>query len=71
VAVPSIYLAEEVLSLPPEQRRQLANILLDSLRHYGATDEQTKEMLLARIADLRSGRDPGVSFEDVFGELLH
>ena len=32
------------------------------------TDEELKAMLRARYADLLSGKDPGISFEDVFGE---
>jgi hypothetical protein len=70
MAFTSTYFAKEVLSLPPEQRQQLAQLPLDSLRHNDATDEETKRMLRARIADLLSGRDNGLSFEGVFGELL-
>ncbi len=68
MALTSIYLAEEALSLPPEQRQQLANLLLDSLQADGPSDEQLKEMLRSRFADLESGKDAGLSFEDVFGE---
>lgn len=68
MALPSIYLAEEVLSLPPEQRQQLAKLLLDSLSHDGPTDEELRERLRARCSDLRTGKDLGVSFEEVFGE---
>lgn len=34
------------------------------------TDDILKQMLNSRLADLLSGRDPGMSFEDVFGEKL-
>jgi putative addiction module component (TIGR02574 family) len=68
MALTSIYLAEEALSLPPEQRHQLANLLLDSLKHDGPSDEELRAMLNSRLADLRSGKDRGLSFEDVFGE---
>ncbi len=62
----SIYLAEEALSLPPEQRQQLANLLLDSLKADGPSDDELKEMLRSRLADLESGRDAGLSFGEVF-----
>jgi len=68
MALTSTYLAEELLSLPPEQRQQLATLLLDSLRSDGASVDELKQKLRARMADLRSGRDPGLSFDDVFGE---
>ena len=66
MALTSIYLAEEALSLPPEQRQQLANLLLDSLKADGPSDEELKEMLRSRLADLESGKDAGLSFEEVF-----
>jgi putative addiction module component (TIGR02574 family) len=64
----SVYLAEEALSLPPEQREQLAKLLLDSLKPDGPSDEELTTMLRSRLADLRSGKDRGLSFEDIFGE---
>jgi putative addiction module component (TIGR02574 family) len=68
MALTSVYLAEEALALPPAQREELAKLLLDSLKSDGATDEELSAMLRSRLADLRSGKDPGVSFNDVFGE---
>jgi putative addiction module component (TIGR02574 family) len=68
MALTSIYLAEEALSLPPDQRHQLAKLLLDSLKADGPSDEELKAMLSSRFADLRSTKDRGLSFEDVFGE---
>lgn len=62
----SIYLVEEALSLPPEQRQQLANLLLDSLKTDGPSDDELKDMLRSRLADLESGKDAGLSFEEVF-----
>lgn len=64
----SIYLAEEALSLPAEQRHLLAKLLLDSLKAEGPSDAELKAMLSSRLADLRSGKDQGLSFENVFGE---
>ncbi|HEY0947596.1 MAG TPA: addiction module protein [Opitutaceae bacterium] len=68
MALTSIYLAEEALSLPPEQRQQLAKLLLDSLKPGGPSDEEVRAMLRSRLDDLRSGKDRGLSFEDVFRE---
>ncbi len=64
----STYLAEEALSLPADQRQQLAQLLLDSLNPPLASDEEITQMLRSRLDDLRSGKDAGMSFEEVFGE---
>jgi putative addiction module component (TIGR02574 family) len=68
MALTNVYLAEEALSLPPEQRKKLADLLLDSLKLDGPNDAELKAMLHSRLADLESGKDRGMSFEDVFGE---
>jgi putative addiction module component (TIGR02574 family) len=68
MALASVYLAEEALALPPAQREELAKLLLDSLKSGGATDEELSAMLRSRLADLRSGKEAGLSFDDVFGE---
>jgi putative addiction module component (TIGR02574 family) len=68
MALTSVYLAEEALALPPAQREELAKLLLDSLKSDGATDEELSARLCSRLADLRSGKDAGLSFDDVFGE---
>ena len=64
----STYLAEEALSLPPDQRHELAKLLLDSLKSDGPSDAELRAMLSSRLADLKSGKDRGLSFEEVFGE---
>jgi putative addiction module component (TIGR02574 family) len=66
----SVYLAEEALSLPPEQRQQLAQLLLDSLKQDGPSDEEVRTMLRSRLQDLRTGKDGGLSFDEVFGESM-
>jgi putative addiction module component (TIGR02574 family) len=68
MALTSVYLAEEALALPPAQREELAKLLLDSLKSDGASDEELSAMLRSRLADLRSGKDAGLSFDAVFGE---
>lgn len=68
MALTSVYLAEEVLSLPAEQRRMLAKLLMDSVSGDGRSDDEIREMLRSRLDDLKSGRDAGMSFEEIFGE---
>ena len=68
MALTNVYLAEEALSLAPEQRQQLADLLLESLKNDGPSDEELRAMLRSRLAELRSGKDAGMSFEEVFGE---
>jgi putative addiction module component (TIGR02574 family) len=68
MALTSVYLAEEALSLPAEQREQLAKLLLDSVKPGGPSDEEITAALRSRLADLRSGKDRSLSFEDVFGD---
>jgi putative addiction module component (TIGR02574 family) len=70
MAPTSVYLAEEVLALPIEQRRTLAKLLMDSVIDDGRSDDQIRDDLRSRLEDLKSGRDPGMSFEEVFGEKL-
>ncbi len=67
MALTSVFLAEEVLSLPADQRRVLAKLLLESVADDGRSEEEIRLMLRTRLEDLKSGRDPGMSFEQVFG----
>ena len=64
----SVYLAEQVLSLPAGQRRMLAKLLMESVSDDGRSDEEIRAMLRTRLDDMKSGRDVGMSFEQVFGE---
>ena len=66
----SIYLAEEALSLPPQQREQLAKLLMQSLQEDSRSDEEITAELRARLSDLKSGKDAGMDFAAVFGEPL-
>lgn len=68
MSLTSVYLAEEVLALPADQRRMLARLLMDSVQDDGRTDAQIRGELRSRLEELKSGRDPGMSFEDIFGE---
>ncbi len=67
MALTSVYLAEEVLSLPAEQRQMLGKLLLESVADDGRSDEEIRNLLRVRLDDLKSGRDAGMSFEQVFG----
>lgn len=62
----SVYLAEEVLALPSEQRHILAKLLMESVRGDGRSNEEIRNDLTSRLENLRSGRDPGLAFEEVF-----
>jgi putative addiction module component (TIGR02574 family) len=64
----SVYLAEEALSLPPDERASLARLLLDSVKEDGRSDAEIRAELQSRLARLKSGEDAGLSFEAVFGE---
>lgn len=64
----SVYLAEEALSLPPEERAVLARLLLDSVATATRSDAEIRADLEERLARLKSGEDNGLSFETVFGE---
>ena len=66
MAFSSIYLAEEVLSLPADQRAELAKLLMESLREDRRSDEEIRAELQQRFADLKSGADRGLSLDEVF-----
>ena len=66
----SIYLAEEARFLPPQQREQLAKLLMQSLQEDGRNDEEITAELRTRLGDLKSGKDAGMDCAAVFGELL-
>jgi putative addiction module component (TIGR02574 family) len=61
-------LAKNALALPPNERAELASLLIDSLKGTVRSDEEIKRMLRDRAEALRSGKDKGLSFEEVFGE---
>ena len=46
----------------------LAKLLMDSVRDDGRSDDEIRATLRTRLNELKSGRDPGMSFEEVFGE---
>jgi putative addiction module component (TIGR02574 family) len=48
----------------------LAKLLIQSVEGDARTDEEIKRELNRRLEDLLSGKDPGLSFEQVFGKPL-
>ena len=63
-------MAEEALSLSPVDRAELAKLLIQSLEGDPRTDEQIKAELSTRLERLISGKDAGLTFEQVFGKRL-
>lgn len=70
VALDNVALAEEALSLSPRERANLAKLLIQSLEGTHETDDQIRADLARRLAELLSGSDRGLTFEQVFGEKL-
>src|SRR5687767_2729084 len=70
MALTNLAVAEEALSLSPAERADLARLLIESLQDDSRTDDQIKEDLKHRLQALVSGKDPGLTFEEVFGRRL-
>lgn len=70
MSLSSVYLAEEALALPAAERETLARLLLASVAPDKRSDDEIRDELKSRLAKLKSGADPGLSFEEVFGESL-
>lgn len=62
--------AEEALALAPTDRAHLARLLIESLEGDERSDQEVAEELNERLRLLVSGRDPGLTFEQVFGNEL-
>jgi putative addiction module component (TIGR02574 family) len=67
MALTSLAVAEEALSLSPAERADLAKLLIQSLEHDRHSDAEIKAELNRRLEDLVSGKDGGLSFDQVFG----
>lgn len=68
--ISNLAVAEEALSLPSADRAGLARLLIQSLENDPRTDAEIRDDLARRLDDLVSGRDAGLSFEQVFGARL-
>ena len=66
----NLAVAEEALSLSPAERAGLAKLLIQSLEDDSRTDVEIKDDLTRRLKDLISGKDSGLTFEEVFGSPL-
>ena len=67
MALTNLAVAEEALSLSPAERADLAKLLIQSLESDGRSDAKITAELNHRLNDLISGKDSGLSFEQVFG----
>lgn len=70
MALTNLSVAEEALSLSPAERADLARLLIQSLKDDPRTDSEISADLIRRLKDLVSGKDPGLTFEEVFGSSL-
>lgn len=66
--VRDVSFAEEALSLPTAERAGLAKLLIASLQGDPRSNNEIREDLQHRLAALQSGEDPGMTFDQVFGE---
>lgn len=67
MALTNLAVAEEALSLSPAERADLARLLIQNLKDDPRTDSEIKADLTQRLKDLVSGKDSGLTFEEVFG----
>jgi putative addiction module component (TIGR02574 family) len=65
--ITNLALAEEALCLSPRERADLAKLLIESLEGDRRTDTEIRAELKRRLKALTSGKDPGLTFEQVFG----
>ena len=63
----NLTVAEEALSLSPEDRAALARLMIESLETDSRTDSEIKAELNCRLEELLSKRDAGLAFHEVFG----
>ena len=63
----NLTVAEEALSLSPEDRAALARLMIESLETDSRTDAEIKAELTSRLERLLSKKDNGLDFHEVFG----
>ena len=66
MSLTNLAVAEEALSLSPNERADLAKLLIKSLEEDPRTDEEITADLAQRLQALRAGEDAGLTFEQVF-----
>lgn len=69
MSITNLAVAEEALSLAPAERADLAKLLVLSLEGDSRTDDAIKADLVRRLADLMSGKDAGLTFNQVFENI--
>jgi putative addiction module component (TIGR02574 family) len=70
MAVMNLAVTEEALALSPSERAQLARVLIQSLQEDPRTDAEIIKELSLRLDSLLSGKDSGLTFQEVFGSPL-
>lgn len=60
---------DEALALPPDEREELAGMLLDSLETPAGISIDDTDEIEKRAAAARSGEDPGVPWEELRKKL--
>jgi putative addiction module component (TIGR02574 family) len=70
MSVKDLAFAEEALALPASERAGLARLLVASLEGDPRLSEEIHQELQRRLTHLRSAEDPGLTFDQVFGESL-
>ena len=63
----NLTVAEKALSLSPEDRAALAELLIQSLEAAPLTDAEIKAELHRRLENLLLKKDAGLAFQEVFG----
>jgi hypothetical protein len=63
----NLTVAEEALSLSPEDRAALARLMIQSLETESRTEAEIKSDLNSRLEQLLSKKDEGLAFHEVFG----
>jgi len=63
----NLTVAEDALSLSPEDRAALARLLIQSLETDSRTDAEITAELNHRLEELLSKKDNGLDFHEVFG----
>ena len=66
----NLTVAEEALSLSPEDRAALARLMIESLETDSRTNAEIKAELNSRLEELLSKKDAGLAFHEVFGRAL-
>jgi len=70
MSLTNVEVAEEALSLSPQERAELARLLIQSLEGDARSDADIQAELARRFERLKSHEDGGLTFEEVFNRPL-